>query len=57
MCNSHIYRIPEEVRDATYGGPTVEPEELSESDKKYIVEFYSDIQGIMCVNRIDYAIP
>ena len=30
-------------------GPTFEAVELSESDKKYIVEFYSDVgQGTQC---------
>ena len=36
-----LYSIPVEVRAAGYVGPTVE---LSESDKKYIVKLYSDIE-------------
>ena len=39
-----VYSIPVEVRAAGYVGPTVEAVELSESDKKYIVKLYSDIE-------------
>lgn len=46
MC---VYRIPLEVRADDHGGPTTEAVELSESDKKIIVELYSVIRQGTCI--------
>ena len=42
--------IPVEARTSTYQGPTQTQVELSEGDKKYIVEIYSkgDLQVFVC---------
>ena len=49
----YVYRVPEEARPADYRGPKRKAYKLSETDKKYIVKFYSDLhvgQGIYIIH-------
>ena len=43
--------MPPEVRPAAYEGPTELPVELSETDKKTIVTFYSESMSLFALSK------